>query len=126
MIELKQKTPSQIKSKKILKEKHKSIIKKYIKKNKDLSNIDFFDSDKNLYNNLEKQNEEINIFKDSIPVFIAIGFLLIFSITILYYNFNTIIKSNTDTLIFIFLIVSLISIAGLILLKNILIDSKLK
>ena len=41
MIELKKKTPSQIKKKKI-KEEKKSIIKNYLKTNKDLSNINFF------------------------------------------------------------------------------------
>ena len=126
MIELKQKTPLEIKLETNLKQKKKSIIKTYIKKNKDLSNINFFNSDETIYNNLEQENTKKYIFKDSIPIFIIIGISLIFIFTILYIKFNNIFESNSDTFIFIFLIISLFSIITLILLKNIFIDSKFK
>tara|TARA_Y100000741_G_scaffold91963_1_gene68226 strand:+ start:3765 stop:4145 length:381 start_codon:yes stop_codon:yes gene_type:complete len=126
MIQLKQKTPSQIKQEKYSKQKKESIIKTFVKKYKNSSNINFFDSDKSIYHNLEQQNKKKYIFKDSIPVFIIIGLSIIFIFITLYLNFNSIIKSNTDTFIFIFLIVSLFSITSLILLKNIFIDSKFK
>ena len=124
MIQLKEKTDSQIKEEKNQKQKRKSIIKTYVKKNKTSSNISFFDSDESIYNNLDQANKKKQLFKNSIPVYIILGISLIFILIILYFNFNNIINSNIDTFIFIFLIVTLISIAGLILFKNIYVDSQ--
>lgn len=124
MIQLKEKTDSQIKQEKNQKQKRKSIIKTYVKKNKTSSNISFFDSDESIYSNLDQANKKKQLFKNSIPVYIILGISLLFILIILYFNFNNIINSNIDTFIFIFLIVTLISIAGLILYKNIYVDSQ--
>ena len=124
MILLNQKTPSEIKSQKTLKQKQNSIIKTFVKKNKPSSNINFFDSEQQIYNNLQKQNNKKKLFKQSIPIYIILSILLIFILIILYYNFDDIIKSNIYTFIFIFLIITLISIALLILFKNIYIDNR--
>ena len=124
MIQLKQKTPHQIKQEQKFNEKKKAIMKTFIKKKKSSSNINFFNTDKTIYQQLEKQNQK-TLFTNYIPVFTIIIMLFIFICTILYFNFNNIIKSKFYTFIFIFLIVSLISIATFITLKFYLVDSKI-
>tara|TARA_Y100000589_G_C26860529_1_gene509767 strand:+ start:114 stop:497 length:384 start_codon:yes stop_codon:yes gene_type:complete len=127
MIQLKQKTPQQIKKEKKFNQQLKSVIKTYIKKNKSSSNINFFNTDKTIYNTLKEQNQKKQTFSNHnmYPFFIISIISIIFILIILYFNFNNIIKSKSYTFIFIFLIVSLISIATFIILKFYLVDSKI-
>lgn len=128
MIELKQKTKAQIKKDKQIKEEKKSIIKNYLKTNNKISNLNLFSSDEDIYNNLKKNNKKQNKIhyklKKSIPVLTIIGISLLSIIYIFYLNFDNISKSKIDTFVFIYLIVSFICIALLIILKNIFIDPK--
>jgi len=126
MIQLKQKTPDQIKQENFFNQKLKSVMKTYIKKHKSSSNINFFNTDKTIYDTLKEQNQKKQTFSNHnmFPFFIISIISIIFIFIILYFNFNNIIKSKNYTFIFIFLIISLISIATFIILKFYFVDSK--